>query len=143
MQSVQSIHAVTGPTLTIAVPAAFEGKQVKVVIEAIESPKLTSEKLLREHIVEKSPESLGFAESWRENPDLLKGSVLRYDDPFEPACPPEDWEESESIFMEKPKMSVEMKRRLAEDPTLMERSVLRYDDPFGPACPPEDWEANS
>ena len=25
-----------------------------------------------------------------ENP--LKGSVLRYDDPFGPACPPEDWE---------------------------------------------------
>ena len=22
----------------------------------------------------------------------LKGSVLRYDDPFEPACPIEDWE---------------------------------------------------
>jgi uncharacterized protein with gpF-like domain len=22
----------------------------------------------------------------------LKGSVLRYDDPFEPAIPPEDWE---------------------------------------------------
>ena len=25
-----------------------------------------------------------------ENP--LKGSILRYDDPFWPACPPEDWE---------------------------------------------------
>ena len=23
---------------------------------------------------------------------LLKGSVLRYDDPFEPAIPPEEWE---------------------------------------------------
>lgn len=22
----------------------------------------------------------------------LKGSVIRYDDPFEPACPPEEWE---------------------------------------------------
>ncbi len=26
----------------------------------------------------------------KSNP--LKGSVLKYDDPFEPACPPEDWE---------------------------------------------------
>lgn len=27
-------------------------------------------------------------------PDVspLKGTVLKYDDPFEPACPPEDWE---------------------------------------------------
>lgn len=22
----------------------------------------------------------------------MRGSVIRYDDPFEPACPPEDWE---------------------------------------------------
>ena len=22
----------------------------------------------------------------------LEGSVIRYDDPFEPACPPEEWE---------------------------------------------------
>jgi hypothetical protein len=26
------------------------------------------------------------------SPNPLKGSVLRYDDPFEPAVPPEDWE---------------------------------------------------
>ncbi len=25
-------------------------------------------------------------------PNPLKGSVLRYDDPFEPACPIDDWE---------------------------------------------------
>ena len=27
-----------------------------------------------------------------ENPNLLENSVLQYDDPFGPACPPEDWE---------------------------------------------------
>ncbi len=96
MLAIQSIQAVTGPTLTIAVPEAFEGKQVRVVVEPIESPTLTAkeehEALIREHIMEKPPASLKFAELWRENPNLLKGSVLRYDDPFGPACPPEDWE---------------------------------------------------
>ncbi len=32
----------------------------------------------------------GNATATQLNP--LKGSVLRYDDPFEPACPVEDWE---------------------------------------------------
>jgi len=25
-------------------------------------------------------------------PNPIKGSLLKYDNPFEPACPPEDWE---------------------------------------------------
>ena len=35
-------------------------------------------------------DSNGKPDAPRVNP--LKGSVLRYDDPFEPACPLEDWE---------------------------------------------------
>jgi hypothetical protein len=27
-----------------------------------------------------------------ENPYPLRGTVIRYDEPFEPAVPPEDWE---------------------------------------------------
>ena len=29
---------------------------------------------------------------WPPPEHPMKGSVLRYDDPFEPACPPEEWE---------------------------------------------------
>ena len=29
---------------------------------------------------------------WPPPQHPMKGSVLRYDDPFEPACPPEEWE---------------------------------------------------
>ena len=42
MQAIHSIQTVTGPTLTIAVPAAFEGKHVKVVVEPVDAPTSTA-----------------------------------------------------------------------------------------------------
>ena len=38
MQSIHTIQTVTGPTLAIEMPPAFQGKQVKIVITPMESP---------------------------------------------------------------------------------------------------------
>ncbi len=94
MQTIQSIQTVTGPTLTIAVPASFQGKEVKVVVEQIETRELTAEEqrqaLIRAHIMPKPTVSAELHARIESNPDLLKTGG--YDDPFGPAVPIEDWE---------------------------------------------------
>jgi hypothetical protein len=96
MQSIHSIQTVTGPTLAIEVPPAFQGKQVEVVITAVEAKAQSHDEILAAKLkrlaMEKPPLSPELQKRLTENPDLLTGSVLFYEDPFGPACPPEDWE---------------------------------------------------
>jgi hypothetical protein len=94
METIQSIQTVTGPILAIQMPAAFQAKQVKVVITAVEPSPDASEEAraakIRALIREKPVVSPELRQRLLDNPDLLK--PLGYDDPFGPACPPEDWE---------------------------------------------------
>jgi len=96
MQAIHSIHTVTGPSLTIDLPPSLQGMQVDVVVTPIEVMQETPEEVLARKlkgmIMEKPPLSPELRKRLAENPDLLRGSVLRYDDPFGPACPLEDWE---------------------------------------------------
>lgn len=96
MQTIYTIQTVSGPTLSIPVPAEFNGKQVEIVVTEMEKENELSElaKLARlKGMLGKKPElSPELREQLAANPNLLEGSVIRYDDPFGPACPPEDWE---------------------------------------------------
>jgi len=95
VQTIHAIHTVCGPILSIAVPPEMEGKQVEVLVTALEIPSLSDEERqarLRRALAEKPKLSPELARQLAENPDLLRGSVLRYDGPFGPACPPEDWD---------------------------------------------------
>ena len=98
MQAIHTIQTVTGPTLSIPVPPELQGKKVEVVISPVkeeqETPEQARARNMREAIMRKSQSS---PRNWRQWPlfaevDLLQGSVLGYEDPFGPACPPEDWE---------------------------------------------------
>jgi hypothetical protein len=96
MQAIHSIHTVTGPNIIIDLPPAFQGMQVDVVVTPIEAKQETPEEILARKlkglIMEKPPLSPELRKRLAENPDLLRQSTPRYDDPFGPACPPEDWE---------------------------------------------------
>ena len=94
MDAIHSIQTVTGPTLSISVPADLQGKKVEIVVTPLLEELTESErqKRLAALIGEKPKLSPELETQLADNPDLLKGSVLRYDDPFGPACPPEDWE---------------------------------------------------
>src|SRR5688572_24014906 len=96
MQSISAIHTVTGPTVTIEVPTAYQGKQVKVVVTPIETCDSLADALDElddESPFMKTPElSEAMKKRLAEDPTFMERSVLRYDDPFGPACPPEDWE---------------------------------------------------
>ncbi|MBI2805180.1 MAG: hypothetical protein HYX68_09410 [Planctomycetes bacterium] len=88
----ETIQTVTGPILAIKMPPAFQGKQVKIVVTPMESTTDEDEfaKRRREGIMEKPALSPELRQRLLDNPDLLK--TEGYDDPFGPACPPEDWE---------------------------------------------------
>ena len=97
METVHTIQTVTGPTLSIAVPPELHGKKVQVVLTPIEekqeeTPEQVRARKIRELTMEKPKLSPELAKQLAENPDLLKDSVIHYEDPFGPACPPEDWE---------------------------------------------------
>ena len=97
MNAIQSIQTVTGPTLAVALPPAFHGKRVRIVVTPVEeesndAAEVDYEARRRDAIMEKPPLSEELQKRLAENPDLLRGSVLYYEDPFGPACPPEDWE---------------------------------------------------
>ena len=96
MQTLHSIHVANGPFLSIPIPAELRGKKVEVVVTAVEESQgvreTEQERKIREATMEKPKLSPELERQLRENPDLLKGSVLYYKDPFGPACPPEDWE---------------------------------------------------
>lgn len=94
MEAIHSIQTVTGPTLSIAVPADLQGRQVEVVVTALEIDQTDDvfQAKLAALIREKPKLSPEWERRLVENPQLMEKSVLRYDDPFGPACPPEDWE---------------------------------------------------
>ena len=96
MQAIHSVQIVEGPFLSVPMPPELKGKRVDVVITELEPmPELTPEERqirLQEVIAEKPAIHLDLERQWIEKPNLLEGSVLKYDDPFGPACPPEDWE---------------------------------------------------
>lgn len=96
MQAVRTVHKVTGPTLTVAVPAAFVGKQVEVVIQPVETPEGTLPAELdprySPYIMPKPPLTEEQKKEFEGNPNPLRGTVLEYADPYEPAVPAEDWE---------------------------------------------------
>lgn len=58
--------------------AAFEGKDVEITVTEVDTPVSTA------------------PEPWPDNAPTdrypLRGSVLRFDDPFGPAAPEEDWD---------------------------------------------------
>jgi hypothetical protein len=94
MPTIQAIQTVNGPTLSIAVPSSFEGKQVRIVVSSVddyqELDEETRENRIHELTLEKPEVSPELRQRLLDDPDLLK--PLGYDDPFGPACPPEDWE---------------------------------------------------
>ena len=96
MQTIHTIQTVTGPTLAIEMPPSFQGKQVEVVVTPIDAIPQTPDEILAAKLkrltMEKPRLSPELQKRLADNPDLLKGSVLFYEDPFGPACPPEDWE---------------------------------------------------
>jgi len=93
MSTFHTIQDVTGDVLTVPVPPEFRGKRVQVLVTPIEDP-LSAEFDPRYARYIKQPPPLTEADRQllAQNPDILKGSVLEYIDPFEPAVPPEDWE---------------------------------------------------
>lgn len=95
MNAVRTIQNVTGPTLTIDVPATFSGKQVEVIVFPLETPEPLPPELdprYARYIMPKPPLTEEDKKLFAENPCPLRGTVSEYIDPFEPAVPPEDWE---------------------------------------------------
>ncbi len=96
MQAIRSVHTVTGPTLTVAVPADFAGKQVEVIVQPVADLEKT---LPPEHdpryapyIMAKPSLTEEQKKEFEQNRYPLRGTVLEYVDPYEPAVPPEDWD---------------------------------------------------
>jgi hypothetical protein len=98
VEAIRTIQTVTGNQLIIEVPASFSGRQVEVIVLPAEEtatkepyapendPRYAKYIMTPPELTEEEKKLL------EENPNILHGSVLRYDDPFEPAVPPEDWE---------------------------------------------------
>lgn len=93
MNTFHTIQDVTGDTLTVSVPPEFRGKRVQILVTPIDAP-LPGELDPRYARYIKPPPPLTEEQrkEFENNPYPLRGTVLRYDDPFEPAVPPEDWE---------------------------------------------------
>jgi hypothetical protein len=85
MNSIRTIHKVTGPTLTIDVPPDFSGKQVEVLICPLE-------KDLASYLLAKPPLTEEDQKLFQQNPYPLRGTGGELTNPFEPAVPVEDWE---------------------------------------------------
>jgi hypothetical protein len=85
MNSIRTIHRVTGPTLTIDVPPDLSGKQVEVVIFPLE-------KELASYLLPKPALTEEDRKLFQKNPYPLRGTGGELNDPFEPAVPEQDWE---------------------------------------------------
>ncbi len=96
MNAIHTIHMVTGPTLSIAVPAELHGKRVEVIVTALVDEQTNETAAFKAKLAAMTLEKPKLSPEWErrlaEDPTLMERSVLRYDDPFGPACPPEDWE---------------------------------------------------
>ncbi len=95
MNAIRTIQDVTGPTLTIALPPDFAGRQVEVIV----LPMGPSEALPPEldpryarFIMPKPPLTDEDKKLFAENPYPLRGTGGELIDPFEPAAPIDDWE---------------------------------------------------
>jgi len=94
MQTIRSIHNVTGPTLTIPVPRDFAGKKVEVVVSPLPASDAASEAAARygAYLLPKPPLNEAQQAAFQRDPYPLRGSGGEYVDPFEPAVPLGDWE---------------------------------------------------
>lgn len=96
MGAFRTIHKVTGPTLTVAVPLDFAGKQVEVVIQPVEISE-TPERAGIEprhmpYLLRKPPLTEEDRKLCERNPYPLRGTGGELIDPFAPAFPEDDWE---------------------------------------------------
>jgi len=85
MNSIRTIHKVTGPTLTIDVPPGFSGKQVEVVIFPLETEWAS-------YLLSKPQLTAEDQKLFQNNRYPLRGTGGELINPFEPAAPEEDWE---------------------------------------------------
>src|SRR6266478_6503879 len=100
MEIFRTFQTVAGPQLVVDLPERFQGRTLEVTIvpvEDVEGKPIPPEEDPRyARYIQKRPELTEEQKKLlAENPYPLRGTVLRYDDPFEPAVPPEDWEANE------------------------------------------------
>jgi hypothetical protein len=95
MQTIRSIHNVTGPTLTIPVPRDFAGKRVEVLVSPLPPSSEAASELEGQYaayLLPKPPLNAAQEAAFQRDPYPLRGSGGEYTDPFEPAVPPDDWD---------------------------------------------------
>ncbi len=91
-QAIRSIQTVSSPFLSIEVPKNFQGKKVEVLITPLDEEKETELERLARHAKQKPPLPPDLQKRLADDPSMLERSVVHYDDPYGPACSPEDWE---------------------------------------------------
>jgi hypothetical protein len=95
MNAIRTIQHVTGPTLTIAVPADLAGKQVEVIVLPVDNTEPLPPELdprYARFIMPKPPLTEAQKKELEQNPFPLRGTGSELIDPYEPAVPAEDWE---------------------------------------------------
>lgn len=94
MQVIRAIQIVEGNQSVIPLPPEWAGKKVEVMVRVLspEEQSLAPSEPKVLPIMERKPLSPRLQKMIDDNPNILHGSVLKYEDPFGPACPIEDWD---------------------------------------------------